>query len=64
MFVFEQKTAFIKLFNFQNMNNLNSDISCKYEVLAEISFHANTSKNQYVKLLCSRLLARSYLRYI
>ncbi|KAL5241731.1 hypothetical protein ACI65C_009141 [Semiaphis heraclei] len=43
------------------MNNLNSDISCKYEVLAEISFHANTSKNQYVKLLCSRLLARSYL---
>jgi len=46
------------------MNNLNSDISCKYEVLAEISFHANTSKNQYVKLLCSRLLARSYLRYI
>lgn len=43
------------------MNNLNSDTSCKYEVLAEISFHANASKNQYVKLLCSRLLARSYL---
>ncbi|CAI6367177.1 unnamed protein product [Macrosiphum euphorbiae] len=43
------------------MNSLDSDTSCKYEVLAEISFHANTSINQYVKLLCSRLLARSYL---
>lgn len=43
------------------MTNLDFDISCKYEVLAEISFHADTSKDQYVKLLCSRLLARCYL---
>ncbi|KAE9545624.1 hypothetical protein AGLY_001167 [Aphis glycines] len=43
------------------MTNLNFDMSCKYEVLAEISFHADTSKDQYVKLLCSRLLARCYL---
>lgn len=46
------------------MNNLDFDVSCKYEVLAEISFHADTSKDQYVKLLCSRLLARCYLKYI
>jgi len=46
------------------MDNLNFDSSCKYEVLAEISFHADTTKNQFVKLLCSRLLARCYLKYI
>ncbi|XP_026809384.1 trimethylguanosine synthase-like isoform X2 [Rhopalosiphum maidis] len=43
------------------MDNLNYDTSCKYEVLAEISFHADTTKNEFVKLLCSRLLARCYL---
>lgn len=35
---------------------------CKYEVLAEISFHTNISKNRKIKLLCSRLLARHRLR--
>lgn len=48
------------------MNTLESDTIklCKYEILAEISFHSKTSKKQAVKVLCSRLLARHRLRYI
>jgi len=42
------------------MSNLdfNGSTICKYEILAEILFHDQTYKNQTIKVLCSRLLAR------
>lgn len=42
------------------MNNLydNESTFCKFEILAEISFHKKTSKDETIKVLCTRLLAR------
>ncbi|VVC40251.1 RNA cap guanine-N2 methyltransferase,S-adenosyl-L-methionine-dependent methyltransferase [Cinara cedri] len=41
-----------------NEFHFNTNTNCKYEILAEISFHSKTSKKQTIKLLCSRILAR------
>lgn len=54
-------------FFFQNMNNLglNTNALWKCEILAEVSFHSKTPKNnKTVKLLCSRLLARHRLKSV
>lgn len=46
------------------MNILNYDTStfCKFEILAEISFHKKNDKNETIKVLCSRLLARHRMK--
>lgn len=45
-----------------NNSNYNQSTFCKFEILAEISFHKTTSKDETIKVLCSRLLARHRLK--
>lgn len=41
-----------------DFTNIDIDMFCKNEILAEISFHNKKLEIKTIKLLCSRLLAR------